>query len=211
MQSRQAHERMDEIRRIMERTTLYTLLPGVPSLVGGVAVLIGCVVSYTMIGSVDVYAMLEQPLAMQVGFCVLWTAIGLGCVAYEVIWTTRTAHRRGVEPVGRPGKFAALSLSPSLLVAVAITLRILLVDYQHALHFIAPVWMMCYGTGVYAAGLFSVRLPRLLGLAFVAMGVVGLFLFPFAALAMVALSFGLLHLAFGLAIVLTKEPEPDDG
>ena len=31
---------------------------------------------------------------------------------------------------------------------------------------IAPVWMMCYGTGVYAAGLFSVRLPRLLGLAF---------------------------------------------
>ena len=28
--------------------------------------------------------------------------------------------------------------------------------------YIAPIWMMCYGTGVYAAGLFSVRLPRLL-------------------------------------------------
>jgi hypothetical protein len=210
MQSRQARERMDEIRRIMERTTLYTLLPGIPSLVGGVAVLIGCIVSYTMIGSVDARAMLRQPFPLQIGFCALWTAIGLGCVAYEVIWTTRTAHRRGVDPVGRPGKFAALSLSPSLLVAVVITLRILVAEYN-MLHYIAPVWMMCYGTGVYAAGLFSVRLPRLLGLAFIAMGAVGLMFFAEAALVLVALSFGLLHLAFGVAIVLTKEPEPDDG
>ena len=38
--------------------------------------------------------------------------------------------------------------------------------------YIAPVWMMLYGTGVYTAGLFSVSAPRTLGMLFIAAGVV---------------------------------------
>ena len=41
-----------------------------------------------------------------------------------------------------------------------------------------PVWMMLYGTGVYTAGLFSIRPPRILGLTFLALGVVALLCFP---------------------------------
>ena len=46
------------------------------------------------------------------------------------------------------------------------------------IQYIVPVWMMLYGTGVYTAGLFSIRPPRILGLTFIALGVVALLCFP---------------------------------
>ena len=73
--------------------------------------------------------------------------------------------------MARPARFAAFSLSPSVIVAMVLTLKLLLDGH---IRYIAPIWMMCYGTGVYAAGLFSLRLPRLLGLAFITTGAVGL-------------------------------------
>ena len=84
------------------------------------------------------------------------------------------------------------------MVAVVLTAKFL-VDCQ--MQYITPVWMMCYGTGVYAAGLFSVRLPRLLGLAFIGLGAVGLLHFQEYGVVLGAASFGLLHVAFGLVVL----------
>ena len=64
-----------------------------------------------------------------------------------------------------------------------------------------PVWMMLYGTGVYTAGLFSIRPPRTLGLVFIALGVAALLGFPQYGVVWAAVSFGLLHVAFGLYII----------
>ena len=64
--------------------------------------------------------------------------------------------------------------------------------------------MLLYGTGVYTAGLFSIRAPRVLGLAFLLAGIVALFAFPDYGVISVAASFGLLHVVFG-AYVLTKQ------
>ena len=71
----------------------------------------------------------------------------------------------------------------------------------HYIRYIAPIWMMCYGTGVYAAGLFSVRLPRLLGIGFIAVGAVGILFFAGYGLLLVALSFGLMHIVFGIVVL----------
>jgi hypothetical protein len=60
---------------------------------------------------------------------------------------------------------------------------------------------MLYGTGVYTAGLFSIRPPRDLGLAFLAMGVAALLFFPQYGVVSAALSFGLLHIVFGIYIL----------
>ena len=69
------------------------------------------------------------------------------------------------------------------------------------IQYIVPVWMMLYGTGVYTAGLFSIRPPRILGLVFLAMGVVALLCFPAYGVVSAALSFGLLHIVFGLYVL----------
>ena len=202
MDHEEAQARMQEVQRIMERTTLYTLLPGASAIIGGVLVLIGCAVSYAMIRSLDFEDVLLLDMDRQWAFCVMWFIIGVVAIAQEIVLAMLAAHRQGISPRARPARFAAWSLTPSVFVAVVITLK-LMVDAHGHVHYVVPVWMMCYGTGVYTAGLFSVRLPRLLGIAFIALGAVGLTIFPEYGLVLAALSFGLLHIAFGV-IVLTR-------
>ena len=72
------------------------------------------------------------------------------------------------------------------------------------IRYIVPIWMMLYGTGVYTAGLFSIRPPRILGLVLLAMGVVALLCFPQYGVVSAALSFGLLHIVFGIYILLKQ-------
>ena len=199
MDRAEAEARMREVQRIMERTTLYTLLPGLPAIEGGILVLVGCAVSYAVLGSLDPAAVLAQTPGWQAGLCSMWAAIAAIAIVKDVVSTARAARRMGMSPVARPGRFAAYSLTPSVLVAVVLTLKFSL-DGQIA--YIVPTWMMCYGTGVYAAGLFSVRLPRLLGMAFIVMGAAGLLLFTHYGVVLAALSFGALHIAFGLIVLV---------
>jgi hypothetical protein len=123
-------------------------------------------------------------------------------------------------PADRPMRVAAFSLTPSVVVAMVLTVKFLLpVDPRvwdmiwtfslnvplepkaEEIQYIVPVWMMLYGTGVYTAGLFSIRPPRILGLAFIALGIVALLCFPEYGVVSAALSFGLLHIVFGIYIL----------
>ncbi len=199
----EAQARMQEIQRIMERATLFTLLPGTPAVVGGLLVLAGCAVSYAMFRSLDFADILHLSFGGQVAFCVMWFAIGVIGVLLEVILTTRAAARQHLVPTDRPMRVAAFSLTPSVVVAMVLTLKFLIPVEPKAeeIRYIAPVWMMLYGTGVYTAGLFSVRPPRVLGLTFLALGIVALLCFPEYGVLSAALSFGLLHIVFGIYIL----------
>lgn len=200
----EALERIRDVTRIVERTTLYTLLPGTAAILGGVLVLIGCAVSYAMTGSLDFQQVMFMRVKTQIAFCVMWTAIGFGAIAIDVLMTARKARALGLQPAARPARFAAFSLSPSIIVAVVLTFHFLMDGH---VRYIAPVWMMCYGTGVYTAGLLSVRLPRLLGLAFIAMGALSLSCFPGYGVVTAALSFGLLHILFGIAVLRRQDEQ----
>jgi hypothetical protein len=200
----EAQVRMQEMQRIMERTTLYTLLPGAPAIIGGAAALVGCIASYLIMRSVDFERVLDLSAGARIGFCAMWVVIGVFGVAQEILLTARAARMEGVSPVARPARFAAFSLSPSVVVAAVMTLKLALDSH---VQYVVPVWMMCYGTGVYAAGLFSLRLPRMLGLAFIVMGAVGLLLFPQYGVLLAAVSFGAMHIAFGLLVLARQSNE----
>jgi hypothetical protein len=206
MDADEAQARMQEIQRIMERATLFTLLPGTPAVVGGLLVWAGCAVSYAMFRSLDFADILHLSLGSQAAFCVMWFVIGVIGVLLEVILTTRAAARQHLVPADRPMRVAAFSLTPSVVVAMVLTVKFLIPVQPKAeeIQYIVPVWMMLYGTGVYTAGLFSLRSPRILGLAFIAMGIVALLRFPQYGVVSAALSFGLLHVVFG-SYVLWKQ------
>jgi hypothetical protein len=199
----EARARMQEIQRIMERATLWTLLPGTAAVVGGALVLAGCAVSYAMIGSLDFAAMLNMSLDGQITFCVMWFAIGVIGVLLELVLTARAAKKQEIAPSVRSARVAAFSMTPSVVVAMVLTVKFLtpVQPRPEEVQYIVPIWMMLYGTGVYTAGLFSIRPPRVLGLAFIAMGVVALLRFQDYGVVSAALSFGLLHIIFGLYIV----------
>ncbi len=216
----EAQDRMEEIQRIMERATLFTLLPGWPAIYGGLMVLAGCAVSYAMFRSLDFADILRLSVPAQVGFCLMWFAIGVIGVVLEVVVTTRAAARQQLVPVDRPMRVAAFSLTPSVIVAIVLTAKFLLPINATAwnmlwtwnfnvplepkaeeIRYIVPVWMMLYGTGVYTAGLFSIRPPRVLGITFIICGIVALLCFPGYGVVSATLSFGLLHIIFGCYIL----------
>ena len=65
MKRDEALERMDEIQRIVERTALYTLLPGYPAIIGGGLALAGCVFTYGRLGSLDFGDLMRFPFSTQ--------------------------------------------------------------------------------------------------------------------------------------------------
>ena len=204
MEVDEAQARIREIQRIMETATLFTLLPGTAAVVGGLLVFLGCGASYWALGSLDFAAILELPLPGRVGLCLLWFAVAAAAIAVNVLLTVRQAARQGIALNPRPAQVATFALAPCVAAAAALSLKLLLDAQPQEIHCIAPVWMLLYGTGVYTAGLFSVRAPRVLGLAFMLAGAVALFAFPACGVVSVGLSFGLLHAAFG-AYVLVKQ------
>jgi hypothetical protein len=209
MNADEARLRMDEIQRIMERTTLWTLLPGTAAVLGGLLVLVGCGVSYAMFHSLDFADFLNLSLDAQIAFCVMWFAIGVMGLLLEVVLTARAAKIQGIAPTIRSARVAAFSLTPSVLVAVVLTFKFLIPNEPRGdeIRYIVPVWMMLYGTGVYTAGLFSVRPPRLLGLTFLGMGIVALLAFPQYGVVSAAVSFGLLHIVFGWYVLGKQRQE----
>ena len=199
----EAQERIRQIQRTMELATRWTHLPGPAAVVGGLLALAGCGVSYGMIGSLDFADMLDISLGTQVAFCVIWFAIGAVGLIVETVFRAWAAKREGRSTTILSARVAAFSMTPSVIVAMVLTVKFLIpVDPRpDEIRYIVPVWMMLYGTGVYTAGLFSRRPPRVLGLTFLTLGAVALFAFPSYGLVSAALSFGLLHIVFGLYII----------
>ena len=209
MDLNEAQARMQEIQRIMERATLWTILPGLSAILGGLLVLGGCLVSYLMFRSVnnpsfrpiDFASLVDLSLNGQIAFCVMWFLIGIGGLVAEILFAQVQAIKQGIPPKGRSAKLAFFSLTPGVVVAMVLTVKFLTELRTQEIQYIAPVWMMLYGTGVYTAGLFSIRAPRTLGKAFIAAGVVSIsFLQPYGVIT-TALSFGLFHIAFGLYVM----------
>jgi hypothetical protein len=206
MDREEALARIAEIQRVMERATRYTLLPGGAAVAGGLLVLGGCAVSFALLGTLDFAALLGLPVGQQVGFCLLWLAIGAAGIVTEAVVTARAARRQGLSTGGRSTRLALVSLSPSVLVAMLLTYKFLvpLEPRPEEVQYIVPVWMMLYGTGVFSMGQFSIRAPRWLGVSFIAAGAVSLlFLLDYGVLT-AALSFGLFHIAFGLYIIAMR-------
>jgi hypothetical protein len=211
----EAQVRMQEIQRIMERTTLWTILPGTSAIIGGLMVFGGCLVSYLMFRSVDspsftpidFASLLALSLNGQIAFCVMWFLIGVGGVVIDIHFAQLQAKRQGISPKGRSARLAFFSLTPCVVIAMVMTLKFLAptVLRTQEIQYIAPVWMMLYGTGVYTAGLFSIRAPRILGIVFIAAGVVSINFFQQYGVITAALSFGLFHIVFGRYVIRKRK------
>ena len=199
MDADEAQDRMQEIQRIMERATLFTLLPGTPAILGGLLVLVGCAVSYSLTRSLDFADILQlRPRTIRSPSAACGSLIGVIGVLLEVIFTSRAAAKQNLVPPDRPMRVAAFSLTPSVIVAMVLTVKFLIpVDPRpEEIQYIVPVWMMLYGTGVYTAGLFSIRPPRVLGLVFSPWALLPCCVSRQYGVVSAALSFGLFHIVF---------------
>jgi hypothetical protein len=109
----------------------------------------------------------------------------------------RKAAHLGAPLAGAVGRRFATSLAAPLVAGAALTWGVWM-NGDRAL--IPSVWLLLYGTGVLAGGVFSVAAVRLLGVAFMALGIAALVTPPAWGNAWLGLGFGGLQLVFGLYI-----------
>ena len=178
-----AEESLKFIRRTMERSSTFTAVPGL----GGAGM--------GAIGLAAAVLAANQSSAER--WLLVWllaAAVALG-VGVTAMW--RKAARIGAPLTGAVGRRFAMSLAAPLVAGAALTWGVWIHD-DWAL--MPALWLLLYGTGLLAGGVFSVAAVRLLGVAFMALGVAALATPAAWGTVWLGMGFGGLQLAFGLYI-----------
>jgi hypothetical protein len=179
---RRAADNLRFIRDTMERAGSFTAVPGWGGVVIGCTALVAGALAVGLTKREAFFVWLtEAGLALFLGF----VAVRLKSKRLELSLHSRAARR------------ALLSFVPPL-IAGAILTAIL---FQTGDIGVLPgLWLLLYGAAVVTGGAFSVRIVPVMGLCFMLAGALSL-LFPAAwGNWFLILGFGLLHIAFGVAI-----------
>ncbi len=191
------------IRETMQRTATFTAVPGW----GGVAM------GVTALGA----ALLAAQQLTVVGWMRVWAAEALVGIAIGAWATARKARQSEAPLLSGQGRKFLLGLLPAVLAGIALTLAVYgfdigptneyfvrrgAVEATASLRLLPGLWLMLYGAGVVAAGMFSVRLVPLMGGCFMLLGALALLAPAVWGTAFMALGFGGLQIAFGLYIAL---------
>jgi hypothetical protein len=177
-----AEENLRFIRNTMERAGTFTAVPGWGGVLMGGTALCATVLAHG-----------RTPAA--------WLAIWLGeaVVGFVIaaVAVARKAKHAQALVFGTAGMRFWLGFAAPAVACAALTVAL----YQAGLTvLLPPLWMLLYGAAVVAGGSNSTRIVPLMGVAFMVLGICALWLPPSWHDAMLALSFGLLHIVFGYRI-----------
>jgi len=178
-----AEENLQFIRRTMERSSTFTAVPGL----GGAGM--------GVIGLAAAILAANQPTAER--WLIVWLVAAAVAFGIGVAAVLRKAARLSAPLAGPVGRRFAMSLAAPLVAGAALTWGVWMHDDSALM---PAVWLLLYGTGVLAGGVFSVAAVRLLGVAFMALGVAALATPPAWGNVWLGMGFGGLQLAFGLYI-----------
>ncbi len=115
-----------------------------------------------------------------------------------MIWAmVRKARAAKMPLLSGPGRKFVLSFSPPMFVGAVLTLVLYRAGFINA---IPGVWLLLYGTAVVAGGAFSVKIVPVMGLCFMAAGVIALFSPVSWNDWIMGAAFGGLHIGFGIPV-----------
>ena len=181
------HERaMDNLRYIrqtMAAATTFTAVSGWGTVTIGVSALCAAgLASFT-----------HSPMR----WLFIWLSEAFLSVAISAYAMAQKARAANLPLWSEPARKMVFSFAPPVMVGAVLTLVFL---ERGLLGLVPGVWMLLYGVGVVAAGTFSVRIVPVMGLAFMLVGAITLFVPPTWETACMAAGFGGLHLLFGTLI-----------
>ncbi len=178
-----AMDNLKFIRETMEQATHFTAVPGY----GGVFM------GLTAIGAAFIAE--RQPLVKDWLAVWLIEAVLAFCIGLFATWQKSKISNTPL--LSAPARKFAMSFLPPLICGIAITLGLWRLNHFEA---IIPVWILLYGAAVVTGGSVSVRVVPVMGWCFIALGAIDFFLPAGFGNSMMAFSFGVLHIVFGLII-----------
>ena len=171
------------IRDTMERSASFTAVPGWGQVILGSTALVAA------------WLAARQPTPA--GWLKVWLAEAFLAVLIAFISIRIKANRRGLPLFTGPGRKVALGLFPPTIAAALLTFLLQRTGLNSAL---APTWLLLYGAGIITGGLYSVPAVPVMGLCFMATGVVAILAPAAWANLLLAAGFGGLHIIFGFLI-----------
>ena len=178
-----AFDNLRFIRETMERSAVFTTVPGYGGMLMGATAIGAAVIANQQIYLKDWLKvwLIEAALAFFVGLLAMW----------------QKSKIANVPLTSAPPKKFAKSFLPPLVVGIIITLGLWNAEHYEVM---IPVWLLCYGAGVVCGGAFSVKAVPVMGWCFIALGAVAFLLPRGYGDELMALSFGVLHIVFGFII-----------
>jgi len=182
MQAR-AMDNLRFIRGVMESAVTFTAVSGWGQVVIGLTAIVAALVA----------ARQALPWAR----VATWVAEAGIAAGISVASMTIKSHAANMPLVSGPFRKLILSFSPPMIVGAVLT-AVLIMHGNY--DYLPGVWMLLYGAAVVTAGTYSVRSVPVMGAAFMIVGTVTLLAPPTWGTAMMILTFGALHIVFGLWI-----------
>jgi hypothetical protein len=174
-------EQLRFIRQTMESAGAFTAVPGVGQMVIGLTAIVAAVVA-------------SREAGVTARWVEIWLAESALALAIATFTMIRKAHRAGQSLVSGPARKFGLSFFPPLAVGALLTF----VLYRSAMMAAIPaMWLLLYGTAVVTGGAFSVSIVPVMGLSFLALGVLEVFAPAGWVNYFMAAGFGGLHIVFG--------------
>lgn len=208
-QTQAAIEHLRVIRSLMEKAHIYRAVSAPAALLGGVLAL-GATI-WPVVHAAQTHG---DAAFSNTAFLIVWHGILAACTVLNVALLAREAARRGQSLVSDGMKMALRAVSPPLIVGGVLAGG--LVIWLQNLTLAALIWVLCYGLALLATASFSPKSLTRLGWAFVIAGLV-LFLVWASngevrdlrtdlgpASLVMALTFGLLHVVYAIAVFVSR-------
>jgi hypothetical protein len=178
-----AMDNLKFIRETMERSTSFTAVPGYGGVFMGVTAIVAAYIasSQPTIREWLTVWLVEAILAFAIGLFAMW----------------QKSKAANVPLTSAPARKFAISFLPPLICAFVITLGLWRFGHFEVM---IPVWVLLYGASVVTGGAFSVKAVPIMGWCFIALGTAAFFLPANLGNLIMGLSFGVLHIAFGIVI-----------
>jgi hypothetical protein len=175
------------IRQTMERSAAFTAVPGWGMVTVGATALPA--------------AWLASSHAFDLRWLEIWITEAVLAVSLAIVAIQSKAAQHGLPWTSGPGRKVALSFAPPVAAAALLTIPLFRANLASAL---PGTWLLLYGVGVIAGGVFSVSVVPVMGVCFMVTGAAALFLPAFFPPALgnwaMAAGFGGLHILFGIWI-----------
>jgi hypothetical protein len=182
MQAR-AMDNLRFIRETMEAAGTFTAVSGWGQVVIGMTAILA--------------ALLADRQTTPLEWVLVWTAEAVLAGIISVWFMYHKAKSASLPLLTASARKLLFSFTPVFVVGLMITYAFVKSDLQDLL---PAVWMLLYGTGVVAAGAFSVRIVPVMGAAFIALGGLALFAPATWNTPVMIAGFGGVHIIFGFLI-----------
>jgi hypothetical protein len=179
-----AVENLRYIRDTIEAAHTFTTVPGK-----------GCIaMGITALAAVG----LESLPGLSTFWLQIWLGAAIAACSSALFFMEAKARAQGLSLRRAVARRFFMTIAPAFITGAILTAALNDVASREV---VSGMWLLLYGSGVAACGLFSIPVVGVAGIGFMALGTIGLWLPHGSAPAVLALGFGGIHIALGVIVL----------